>query len=201
MKHVLPVELNPAIQNKVAEELPILQEIQDETLRQQTIDAWTLALQLNGFSAISDIPGSGMPGTTELGNQLHHILAVAYNSVSLFDNLERIYGVSLGIDREKLISGAVLHDVGKAYEYNPENLERWHKNIHQTGCLNVRHPAYGVYIAMTIGLPEEVVHVCSCHSLEGRYVQRSVYATIVHYADDGSWFTLSNAFDMHIPEL
>lgn len=197
----LSIELDPQIQHNVAGELPILEQISNETLRRQVVDAWTLALQLNGFDRISAIPGSGMPGTSELGNQLHHILAVAYNSCSLFDNLERIYGVKLGIDRELLIAGAVLHDVGKAYEYCPENLERWKNRVHQTGMLNVRHPAYGAYIALTVGLPEEVVHVCSCHSLEGRYVQRSVYATIVHYADDGSWFTLSNAFDMNIPQL
>lgn len=201
MNKCLPVELDAAIRENVRGELPILEEMTNSVLREQVIDAWTLSLQLNGFRAISEIPGSAMPGRKVLRTQTQHILAVAYNSVGLFDNLERIYDVKLGLDRDILIAGAVLHDVGKGYEYNPENLKRWDERILQTGKLNVRHPAYGVYIGMTVGLPEEVVHVISCHSLEGRYVTRSVYATIVHYSDDASWYTLSDALGLEIPHM
>ena len=48
---------------------------------------------------------------------------------------------------------------------------------------------------------EEVVHVCANHSPEGRFVTRSAYATLVHYADDGSWFSLASMFDLNIPKL
>ena len=107
----------------------------------------------------------------------------------------------MGLDRDMLIACALLHDVGKPYEYNPENRARWAANYKFTGAPNARHPAHGTYIAITCGLPEEVVHVCACHSPEGRFVTRSAYATLVHYADDGSWFSLASMFNLNIPKL
>ncbi|MDO4267926.1 MAG: HDIG domain-containing protein [Eubacteriales bacterium] len=188
------------IQN-VRQTLPILSQMKDEALREQVVNAWAYSLQINGYSKIEEMPGSGMPEAAAIGDQSHHIRVVAQNALSLYDNLCEVYETDLGISRDMLIACAVCHDIGKPYEYNPQNRARWSQNVHQTGMPNVRHPAYGVYIAITMGLPEEIVHVCACHSPEGRFVHRSVYATLVHYADDGSWFSLASAFDLDIPKL
>ena len=198
---MLPVELDPAIRAGVFKTLPQMMEIQNEELREKVADAWAFSLQINGYKHIEDMPGSGMPEASSLGDQSMHIRAVGYNAVSLYENLCKAYERDMGLDRDMLIACALLHDVGKPYEYNPENRARWAANYKFTGAPNARHPAYGTYIAITCGLPEEVVHVCACHSPEGRFVTRSAYATLVHYADDGSWFSLASMFDLNIPKL
>ena len=198
---MLPVELDPEIRAGVFKTLPQMMEIQNEELREKVADAWAFSLQINGYKHIEDMPGSGMPEASSLGDQSMHIRAVGYNAVSLYENLCKAYERDMGLDRDMLIACALLHDVGKPYEYNPENRARWAANYKFTGAPNARHPAYGTYIAITCGLPEEVVHVCACHSPEGRFVTRSAYATLVHYADDGSWFSLASMFDLHIPKL
>lgn len=93
--------------------LPILNEMTNEELREQVIDTWTLYLQLNGFNAISEIPGSAFPGRKILRTQTQHILAVAYNFVGLFDRLERIYNTSGTSDIGFEIANAVLDHSGK----------------------------------------------------------------------------------------
>lgn len=198
---MLPVELRQDIRDGVVRTLPQVLEIQNEDLRGKVIDAWAFALQINGYERIEQMPGSGMPEASELGDQSMHIRAVGYTAVSIYDNLSKAYEMDLGLDRDLLIACALLHDVGKPYEFNPGNRVRWAENHKTTGAPNVRHPAYGVYIAITVGLPEEVVHVCASHSPEGRFVTRSAYATLVHYADDGSWFSLASLFDLNIPKL
>ncbi len=198
---MLPVELDPEIRAGVFKTLPQMMEIQNEELREKVADAWAFSLQINGYKHIEDMPGSGMPEASSLGDQSMHIRAVGYNAVSLYENLCKAYERDMGLDRDMLIACALLHDVGKPYEYNPENRARWAANYKFTGAPNARHPAYGTYIAITCGLPEEVVHVCACHSPEGRFVTRSAYATLVHYADDGSWFSLASMFDLNIPKL
>ncbi len=198
---MLPVELDPEIRAGVFKTLPQMMEIQNEELREKVADAWAFSLQINGYKHIEDMPGSGMPEASSLGDQSMHIRAVGYNAVSLYENLCKAYERDMGLDRDMLIACALLHDVGKPYEYNPENRARWAANYKFTGAPNARHPAHGTYIAITCGLPEEVVHVCACHSPEGRFVTRSAYATLVHYADDGSWFSLASMFDLNIPKL
>lgn len=198
---MIPIELNQKIRNGVIKTFPILKEIRDVDLRGKVIDAWTFALQENDIEKVEDMPGSGMPEASSIGDQSMHILAVTYNALSLYDNLEKAYDIDLGLDRDILIASAICHDVGKPYEYNRKNRKRWMEKTKETGMPCLRHPAYGTYIAITVGLPEEVVHVCACHSPEGRLVQRSAYATIVHYADDGSWFSLASIYDLDIPKL
>ena len=56
----------------------------------------------------------------------------------------------------------------------------------------IRHTVYGVYIALTAGLPEEIAHVCGGHSMEGEYIKRSLINTIVHLADLAFWDILES---------
>lgn len=198
---MIPIQLDEDIRQGVVNSFPSINDIKDEELRAKVIDAWAYSLQLNDYKRVEEMPGSGMPEASALGDQSMHINAVVYNSLSLYDNLTKAYQMDLGLDRDLLLASAICHDIGKPYEYNKENRKRWSENKKATGFPNVRHPAYGGYIALTAELPEEVVHVCANHSPEGRFVTRSGYATIVHYADDSSWFTLASLFDLDIPKL
>lgn len=198
---MIPVSLNEEIRKGVEASFPSLQEMKNRELKEKIIDAWAYSLQINGYTKVEEMPGSGMPEASALGDQSMHINAVVYNALSIYDNLSKAYQMDLGLDRELLLACAICHDIGKPYEYNKENRARWSADKKHTGFPNVRHPAYGAFIALTAELPEEVVHVCANHSPEGRFVTRSGYATIVHYADDGSWFSLASLLNLDIPKL
>lgn len=173
--------------------LPLINDISDTHLRAKVIDAWALSLVLNGYEKIDELPGSGMPEAPEIGNQTHHLLGVARIALSIRDSLELTFDEPIGIDRDTLLAAALLHDLGKTFEYAPENRERWKQSPSAYGEPSLRHPTYGAYIALTVGLPEEIVNTCGYHSPEGRFIQRSLAATIVHYADDSYWFVLESA--------
>jgi len=91
------------------------------------------------------------------------------------------------IDRDMLLTAGLCHDVGKPYEYNLTKCQAWNEAPEKCGNPALRHTLYGVHIVLTVGLPEEIAHVCGCHSPEGELVQRSLLATIIHHADKAAW--------------
>lgn len=193
--------LDPQIRENVKKTLPMLAEMKNETLREQVVDAWALSLQLNGWTAIEEMPGSGMPEASALGDQSMHIRVVVYNAMSIYRNLKKAYNMDFGLDEDVLMACACLHDVGKPYEYNRTERPKWAANDKEYGLPNLRHPAYGVFITELVGLPAQVVNVAGYHSPEGRFIKRCAYGEIVHYADDGSWFSLARLCDLNIPKL
>ena len=90
-------------------------------------------------------------------------------------------------------SCALCHDVGKPYEFDPRNQERWSAQPATSGFPAIRHTQFGTHVCLTVGLPEEVCHAAGCHSGEGELVQRSLHVTIVHHADYAFWETLESA--------
>ncbi len=171
----------------VIESLPLLQEIEDVEIRNKVVEAWTLSLSHNGYKRIEDIEGSGSKGGYCIGNQAQHILCVTRLAVSLASIIADTYSKDLKVSSDYLIAAGLIHDVGKPYEYNRKKCDKWESDPAQYGYPNLRHTIYGAYIALTVGLPEELVHVCGCHSPEGELVQRNIYATIIHHADKASW--------------
>jgi len=180
----------------VRESLPELERIKDAELRDKVVEAWALALSQTEFRRIEDVPPEGNPGEWVLqrGTQADHIRAVARMAAAMADEVEAVFG-SLGIDRDVLIAGGLVHDVGKPYEMDPSNQRRWRSNPAAAGLPALRHPAYGAHLALTVGLPEAVVHCAGCHSLgaEGQFVLAGLETVLVQYADSCSWRLLHRA--------
>jgi putative nucleotidyltransferase with HDIG domain len=180
----------------VRNSLPEIEEIQDPTLREQVVEAWALALSETEFERIEDIPPTGIPGSPAMlrGTQADHCRGVATMALGLVDGLERALG-PIQVNRDILVASGLLHDVGKPYEFSPRNLERWRSNPGAVGNPSVRHPVYGVHIALMAGLPEAVVHSVGAHSIhaEGSFVAPSLENVIVQYADIAFWEVLKGA--------
>ena len=193
--------LDPQIRENVRKTLPMLDEMKDAELREKVIDAWALSLQLNGWTAIEEMPGSGMPEASAIGDQSMHIKVVMYNALSIYRNLKKAYERDFGLDEDILMACAALHDVGKPYEYNRTERPKWVADDKEYGMPNLRHPSYGVFICGVCELPAPVLNVAGYHSPEGRFIKRSASGEIVHYADDGSWFSLARLCDPNIPKL
>lgn len=193
------VELPQSIRDGVMKSFPLIQEISDEKLREQVVDAWALALVKNDYTCVEEIPGSGVPGGPVIGNQTQHINGVTRLALAFVEILESVHNQPLGVDRDMLLACCLLHDMGKPFEYNPKNRARWEADYRPSGLPALRHTMYGVHIALVVGLPEAVVHVCGCHSPEGRLVKRSLPATIVHFGDEVYWQILESAHGWTLP--
>jgi putative nucleotidyltransferase with HDIG domain len=185
-----------ALRQGVRESLPELADIQDAALRDKVVEALALALSETEFARLDEMKPSGNFNTPPMrrGTQADHFRGVARMAMSLADGLEAVIG-PLGIDRDILLAGALCHDLGKPYEFSPRNIARWQANPAAAGFPSVRHPAYGVHLALTAGLPEAVVHIVGAHSMhaEGQYVQPSLENVIVQYADAAFWDMLDRA--------
>ena len=188
------------LRTRVRTELPEVEEIRDPELRDRVIEAWALALAASSFGAIAEIEPSGNPGVNTLrrGSQTDHIRGVTRMALALAEQLQAQLP-DLEIDRDVLIAGALCHDVGKPWEFDPANRRRWEADPRAAGLPSIRHPAFGVHVCLTVGLPEEVAHCAAAHSGEGELLVRSLENTIVHHADYAFW-GIARAGDLLVPE-
>lgn len=193
-------EVTEALRRQIRGELPEVEEIRDADLRGRVVEAWALAIARSGFASIRDIPPAGNPGQMVLtrGDQTDHIRGVTRLAMRMAEEMAAL-NPDLAIDRDVVVAGGLCHDVGKPWEFDPENRRRWEAAPRAVGLPSIRHPAYGVHICLTVGLPEAVAHIAGAHSGEGELVVRSLEGTIVHLADIGYW-TMALAGGLIRPE-
>jgi putative nucleotidyltransferase with HDIG domain len=185
-------EVTDALRATIRKELqPELDEIHSETMRDRVVEAWAVAIAHTTFSCISDLRGSGMWNTDRLirGTQADHLRGVAAIAIQIAHALKQQFP-ELPVDRDILVAGALCHDVGKPYEYDPAKRARRKALPSKAGWPIFRHPPYGMHVCLTVGLPEEVAQIALGHSYEGEVLARSPECTIVHYADKSYWQTL-----------
>ena len=193
-------EITDELRATVRKELPEVDDIRDEDLRRKVIEAWALCLAHSSFESIDMIEPAANPGVNRLkkGRQSDHIRGVTRMAVAVADQMCALMP-DLVVDRDILIAGALCHDVGKPFEFDPENRKRWEANPYQAGLPAIRHPAFGVHICLSVGLPEEVAHCAAAHSGEGELVVRSLENTIIHHVDYAFW-NVCRAGDLLVPE-
>ena len=175
----------------VRKELPEVDLIKNADLRTKVIEAWALALSKSSYNSIREIPPEGSPNSMVLikGDQTDHLRGVTRLAIKLADEMQEHYP-ELKIDRDIVIAGGLCHDVGKCWEFDPENRKKWEGSPRTAGLPSVRHPAYGAHICFTVGLPEEIAHIATGHSAEGELLVRSLENTIINYADHAFWWIL-----------
>lgn len=182
------IEITDDKRIRIQEELPEILWIEDTGLRQKVTDAWIVALESSSFSSLSEMRGSGNYDTPELrqGTQATHVRSVTRMAVAIADEMAALFP-DFPCNRDVLIAGCLCHDIGKVWEFDPENIRRWRENPRATGMPSIRHPGYGIHICLTMGLPEEVAHMAAAHSGEGELLVRSVENTILNRADYTFW--------------
>jgi putative nucleotidyltransferase with HDIG domain len=176
------------MRERLLELVPEFNLIEDDVLRDKTIRTWEAAMERGGWSPDSLLR---LPFTLLINpcpaSYVEHIRAVtltAYRAAQLFGE---IYGDRVPINMDYLVSGALVHDIGKLLEYE----DRADGMTVQTdyGRL-MRHPFSGAALAHEFGLPMEVQHMIAAHAGEGDKVKRSPEATLVNKADFMSFETL-----------
>jgi putative nucleotidyltransferase with HDIG domain len=145
--------------------------IQEKDLRKKVVDVWKMAADRGGWNQLQEIPftllfeGSGL-----LVDHTKRITKLAWNVAN---------ARSENLNKDYLIAGALLHDVGKLLEYEM----RAGKIVKSAYGEKTRHPAAGAQLAEECNLPKEVIHIIAAHSHEGDTMNRTPEAIIVHHCD------------------
>ena len=169
-------------QTEVLRIWPEIAWIKNDDLREKVTAAWVYAIDNSVLSAadLETIPFSLLIKDVNVSFMNHKRTCVQL-AVEMADRMEQNFGSdTMPIDRDVLIAGAILIDVGKLLEYKLDadgNL-----TTSEAGKI-VRHPFSGVAIADRFGLPAEVQHIIATHSKEGDLGHRTVESIIVHHAD------------------
>ena len=168
------------MQKKILSLIPEFQSIKDEDLQSKTLAVWIEAMEKKGWSVddLLEMPFTLLIEHTPI-NIVEHTRAVTRCSVQIADVLLDEYKDRMSINRDILLSGALLHDVGKLFEYDRKD-GRFVKS--EEGKL-LRHPISGAAFAAQFDIPQEVLHIIAAHSKEGDGARRTVEAVIVNHAD------------------
>jgi len=168
------------MREELLELMPEFNLIQDKSLLEKTLKVWEYALIENDWK-IEDL--LEMPFTLLIekppANIISHTRAVTLTSLRIAEAMIDVYKEKISINQDYLIAGALLHDVGKLYEFRKEGGKFVKSRLGKI----IRHPISGAALAYKFALPEEIVHIIAAHSKEGETVKRTVEAIIVHHAD------------------
>ncbi|MEA2069693.1 MAG: HD domain-containing protein [Asgard group archaeon] len=159
---------------------PEIEWIKDETLKENVYKTWEQALEKSVLSAkdLEEIPFTLLIKDCKV-TFMEHKRAVVHIAVEAAKVMEEFFGKKLPINRDYLIAGAILIDVGKLVEYV---MEEGKAVVGKTGKL-LRHPFTGVSLARNNNIPDEVCHMIATHSKEGDLGKRTIEGIIVHHAD------------------
>jgi putative nucleotidyltransferase with HDIG domain len=158
---------------------PEINEIKEIGLRERVIDAWLLALEASDWERIEDLPW--VPGRAEFITNVQHCRGVTHIALAIANTLLSDTDVAPDVifDKDVVIAGCLLHDVGKLLEYSYLSDPPGAKTVL---AKYMKHHLLGTYVAVKAGLPPEVVHCIESH-LEPESFERSYEAKIVHYSD------------------
>ena len=166
---------------ELIENMPEFNLIEDKELRENTISVWEEAVNYRNWTAEELL---GIPFTLLIDNVkvmfVEHVRTVCKMCVACDEVLTEAYGDrKTPINRDILVAGALLCDVGKLMEYDKEN----GKVVKSKHGKYLRHPFSGVGLCFKYNIPDEVMHLIAVHSHEGDKFGRSPEAIILNHAD------------------
>lgn len=145
--------------------------IHDKDLRRKVVDVWKSAADRGGWNHLEEIPFTLLfEGSGTLVDHTKRITKLAWTVVNAREE---------PLNKDNLIAGALLHDVGKLLEYE----KKLGAIVKSAFGEKTRHPAAGTQLAQECKLPKEVVHIIAAHSHEGDTMNRTPEAIIVHHCD------------------
>jgi hypothetical protein len=160
---------------------PEVELLRDTRLRQQVIACWAEAIEFRGWTEelLRAIPFTLLAENVQI-TFINHVRAVCRMCIACDDVLDEIHGSSkTAVNRDYLIAGALLADIGKLLEF--EIIDG--KPVKSDYGKHIRHPFSGVGLAFKHGVPSEVMHVIATHSKEGAGEKRLPESIIFHHAD------------------
>ena len=145
--------------------------INSSDIKEKIITVWQKAAEKGGWNTLDEVPFTLLFENS--GKLTDHTKRVTRLVKSVMDLREE------PLNKDYLIAGALLHDVGKIVEY--ERVDG--KIVKGKFGQRFRHPVSGAKLAWQCGVPDEIVHIIYAHSHEGDKTERSPEAFIVHHCD------------------
>jgi len=161
--------------------LPEINKIKNGELKSKVIAIWEEAMAFRGWTPdiLQSIPFTLLAENVKI-TFIEHVRTVCKMCIACDKILTEAYGErKTKVDRDHLIAGALLADVGKLLEYEIVN----GKAVKSDFGKQLRHPFSGVGLAFKHDIPPEVLHVIACHSKEGDGEKRSPETIIFHHTD------------------
>jgi putative nucleotidyltransferase with HDIG domain len=170
---------------EIAKLFPSLMKIKQKSLREKVAAVWSEAITTGcggkgwSFPELRAVKFTLLAGEIDM-KFVEHLNSCARQCIAIADVLKKSFRCSIPINRDNLIAGALLADVGKPLEYDKDASG---KIIQGKFGQQLRHPFSGVALAYKHGIPAEVMHMIATHSHEGDKVERSIESIIFHHAD------------------
>lgn len=163
-------------EKKYYQYFPEAMQIKDEQLRKKCYAAFADAMDMGGWTeeTVDACPSAVLEFVDSPATQMKHIQDGLRLSVMICDYLMDRYGEYIPINRDYVIAGVILHDLGKFTEYAVD--ENGKGYVTENGKF-LRHPLAGALIAAKHDLPIEIVHLIATHSFEGE----KSYKTVEHF--------------------
>jgi hypothetical protein len=161
--------------------LPEIEEIDDNSLRDKVFACWEEAVDFHGWTEelLRSMPFTLLAENVKI-TFIDHVRAVCRMCIACDDVLSEIHGSNkTPVNRDYLVAGALLADVGKLCEYEIIDGKPTKSDFGR----HIRHPFSGVGLAFKHGLPSEVMHIIATHSKEGAGEKRLPESIIFHHAD------------------
>lgn len=175
---------------------PEINWIKDSQLREQVTQTWIRALERSPLMPddLSKIPFTLLVPNCPITFMEHKrcVVHIARDSAAA---MQSFMGRVLPIDKDVVIAGAILADVGKLLEYElgPDGKSRQSERGEA-----LRHPFTGVALALECGVPDSVCHIIAAHAAEGDLVKRTTEAFIVHHADVMAFLPFKNPKNLRL---
>lgn len=161
--------------------LPEVKEIKDQALQKKVIACWVDAIKFRGWTEelLRNMPFTLLAEDVKI-TFIDHVRAVCRMCLAVDDVLIDVHeDRRTKVNRDYLIAGALLADVGKLMEYEIVNGQPVKSNYGK----HIRHPFSGVGLAFKHDLPSEVMHVIATHSKEGTGEKLLPESIIFHHCD------------------
>ncbi len=160
-----------------------LNRIQDTDLREKVVKTLVLACERGKWKAVEDlknIPFTLLTDTRGV-NLIEHTIAVTEGAMALGKAQTESYTtLPYAIDFDRLCAGALLHDVRKFVEIEPDGKGEYRKSL---SGQYARHPISGALLAAECQLPEDIINTIACHAKEGDGRPQVVETVLIHQAD------------------
>src|SRR5438105_7843329 len=170
---------------QIAQLFPSLKRIKDQSLREKVAAVWNEAITTGcggkgwTFDELRAVKFTLLAGEIDM-TFVEHLNSCALQCIAIADVLESSFRCGIPVQRDYLIAGALLADVGKPLEFDKEPSG---KVIQGKFGQQVRHPFSGVALAYKHGIPGEVMHIIATNSHEGDKVERLIQPHNIHHAD------------------
>jgi len=167
--------------NALLDHIPEIDLIDDMELKQKVMAVFDAALSAGGWSLedLHDMPFTLLitPCPMNMIEHIRGVTQVSYRSYQVFDEL---YKERNPLEKDILVAGALLHDIGKLVEYRRDKEGRFCQST--LGGL-LRHPFSGVGLCYRFGLDGRILNAIAYHSKEGNLNKRTPEGKVIFHAD------------------